>query len=242
MSESSYPTKVQKLFETIKSKSKDAVIKAAAKTVETLDRAGIVYVFGTGHSSMIAEEAFHRAGGLIPVHPILYDFLSPHESPKVSGRMERLEGVAKILFYRSGAKSGDLMWIVSQSGINSASVEMAMEAKNAGVFTIALTSLVHSKSVESRHSSKKKLFELCDLVIDNQCPAGDAIMEYDNVKVAATSTLANIFVYNWVLSETCGLLKKAGKDLPIYQSANTKGGDEHNEKFEQLFRSRISLI
>ena len=34
-------------------------------------RGDVVHVFGSGHSHMIAEEAFHRAGGLMAVDAML---------------------------------------------------------------------------------------------------------------------------------------------------------------------------
>lgn len=239
---SSYPAAVENLFATLTKQNAKAVEAVARKTRGVVDSGGLIYVFGSGHSSILAEEAFHRAGGLIPVHPILHEFLSPHASPKVSGKLERVEGIAPILFARSGAKSGDAMWIVSNSGINAAAIEMAMECRRAGVAAIALTNVAHSRSAPSRHSSGKRLLDLCDLVLDNHCPPGDALLEISGVRVAAGSTLANCFLFNWVLAAACELWAADGKSLPIYRSANLPGGDAHNEAIEAPYRPRIPLL
>ena len=48
-----------------------AQIRQAAELVaDTLAIDGIVHTFGTGHSHLLAEEAFFRAGGLVAVNPI----------------------------------------------------------------------------------------------------------------------------------------------------------------------------
>ncbi|MBI2606342.1 MAG: SIS domain-containing protein [Deltaproteobacteria bacterium] len=237
-----YPSEVTRLLESLKKDCASTVAEVARRTVETVDGGGLIYVFGAGHSSILAEEAFHRAGGLIPVHPILHDFLSPRIPPKVAGKMERLEGVAKILFERGGARKGDLMWIASNSGINAAAIEMAQASAAAGARTVALTSLAHSKATASRHSSGKKLFELCDHVLDNHCPPGDALVDAGGARVAAGSTIANSFLYHWALAEACALWTAAGKSLPIYVSANLPGGDAANEKAEARYRARIPLL
>lgn len=239
---SEYTQAVENLLTVLQRENKTVVDRCAVALKTAIDNGGLLYVFGSGHSSILVEEAFHRAGGLVPVYPILHEFISPHTTAKISGKLERLEGIAPILFARSGAKKGDLMFIASNSGINAASIEMAAECRKAGVTAVAFTSLTHSKSVTSRHSTGKRLFELCDHVIDNHCPSGDALVEIGGIRIAAGSTIANSFMYHWILTEASKLWAHEGKKPPIYQSANTPGGDEHNQKLEAAYRSRIPLL
>lgn len=72
--------------------------------------------------------------------------------------------------------------ISSNSGRNSMPVEMAIELQKRGITTIAFTNLKHSKGVISRHSSGKRLFEVCDYVIDNCGCVGDAFMMLEGVR------------------------------------------------------------
>lgn len=244
---SDYATEAIKLLGQIQQANAKTVNDVALRMKAAVDGGGLIFVFGSGHSSILTEEAFHRAGGLIPVSPILHSFLSPHTPPAVSGRLERLEGVASILFNRAGVGSADFMWIASNSGINAAAIEMALECKKAGVAAVALTNLSHSRSTNSRHSSGKKLYELCDLVLDNMCPPGDALAEISEksgskVRVGAGSTIANCFLFNWSISAACSLWAAEGKTLPVYRSANVPGGDAHNEKAEAPYRSRIRFL
>lgn len=237
-----YTTEVLNLLGKIE-KEMSATVTLVAKTLkEKIDAGGLLYVFGSGHSSILAEEAFHRAGGLIPVYPVLHDVLSPHVSPKISGKMERLSGVADILFERAGISEKDIFFVASNSGINAAAIEMALAAQKNKVTTVAFTSLEHSKGAVSRHSSKKKLFELCTHVLDNHAPLGDAVAQFGEVRVAAFSTIANSFLYHWILTEACKLWHDQGKDLPIYRSANLAGSDVWNANAEMKYKNRIPLL
>ena len=58
---------------------------------------GMIYIFGTGHSHMLAEEGHFRAGGFAPICPILNSSLMLHEDTTFSSVLERTEGVATKL-------------------------------------------------------------------------------------------------------------------------------------------------
>jgi uncharacterized phosphosugar-binding protein len=79
-----------------------------------------VHTFGSGHSHLIAEEAFFRAGGLVPVNPVLDDGLMFLRGALESTRAEREPGLARRLFENSGARDGDAAIIISNSGRNAA--------------------------------------------------------------------------------------------------------------------------
>jgi uncharacterized phosphosugar-binding protein len=63
--------------------------------VESFKNGGKFYAFGSGHSHMIAEELYIRAGGLAWVHAILPPELMLHQLPTKSTFLERQEGYAK---------------------------------------------------------------------------------------------------------------------------------------------------
>ena len=111
---------------------------------------------------------------------------------KTFGRAERLPGYARVLLDSYPITSHDVLLIVSNSGRNALPVEMAIEARERGIATIAITSLEHSRAVGARHASGLRLFEACDVVIDNCGVAGDAALELDGigepVRVGPTST------------------------------------------------------
>ena len=72
--------------------------KAAALVTESCKQGGKFYVFGSGHSHMVAEEIYLRAGGLALVHGILPPELMIHQQPITKGTyLERVEGYAPAL-------------------------------------------------------------------------------------------------------------------------------------------------
>jgi uncharacterized phosphosugar-binding protein len=171
-------------------------------------------------------------------------FLSPLTSPKKSGRLERLSGLAAILLDYHEPRPDEVLIIVSNAGINPVSVELALEAKKRELTVIAITSLRHAQAVASRHPSGKRLFEVADLVIDNYGEAGDGALAFPGlaVKVGPTSLVAGAFIVNSIV---CGVVTRfLAKALtpPVYLSANLPGGDEHNRQLEAKYKGRIKLL
>ncbi|MDZ4678354.1 MAG: SIS domain-containing protein [Oligoflexia bacterium] len=202
------------------------------------------HLFGAGHSHMVVEEAFHRAGGLIPINPWLEEYLMPHAGPSRNGPLERLSGLAKVIFDFYKPQAGEVITIISNSGINATSVEMAEHAKKAGLITVAITNIEHSKKTSSRHVSGKKLYELCDHVIDSGGIPGDAVVKIQglDVPVGPLSTILGSITVNYLSVRVCEYFSESGKVAPVYLSANLPGGDERNKKLEQQYKSRISRL
>lgn len=65
-----YFNKLQELLSTVEQSEKETITRAAEAIAECIQKDGLIYVFGCGHSHMLAEELFYRAGGLAPIHPI----------------------------------------------------------------------------------------------------------------------------------------------------------------------------
>lgn len=241
---SPYHTAVVRLIEEIQKTQADAIERAAGRIFESLVRDGVLHVFGSGHSQALAAEAFHRAGGLVPVNALMEDFLSPLRPPGKSGRLERVSGIAAILLDHYDVRAGEVLLIVSNSGINAVPVEMALEAKARGASVIALTSVAHARAVASRHPSGQRLFEVADIVIDNAGEPGDAAVHYEglSVKVGATSLLAGAYIINSLVCRVVEVHLAQGLVPPVYMSANLPGGDEHNRQLEAKYRTRIKLL
>jgi len=223
-------------------RSQAASLERAAQAVfASLAKDGVLHVFGSGHSHALVEEAYHRAGGLVPVNAIQEAFLTPLTPPGVSGQLERVSGLAKIILDGHDLQPGEVLMVISNSGINAVPVEIALEGKARGLTVIALTSLNHSRAVPARHSSGKRLFEMADIVLDNCGETGDAAVQYDGFqgRVAPTSLLAGAYIINALVCRVVELFLAKGLAPPIYLSANVPGGDEHNRALEAKYRGRI---
>jgi uncharacterized phosphosugar-binding protein len=223
-------------------RSQAASLERAAQAIfASLSKNGVFHVFGSGHSHALAEEAYHRAGGLVPVNAIQEVFLTPLTPPEVSGQLERVSGLAKKILDGHDLRPGEVLMVISNSGINAVPVEVALEAKARGLTVITLTSLNHSQSVPARHPNGKRLFEIADIVLDNCGEAGDAAVEYEGLKgrVAPTSLLAGAYIINSLVCRVVELFLAKGLTPPIYFSANVPGGDEHNQALKGKYRGRI---
>lgn len=214
-----------------------AIQKAADVIACSLRDGGLLYLFGTGHSASVAVEPYHRAGGLVPVRPIVEPAMTLHDSPAKATALERLEGYAKILIAGSGMKRGDVLIVISNSGINAVPVEMALGSRALGVKVIAVTSIEHSLAQPSRHAGGKRLFEVADIVIDNCGIPGDAAIETPAcpVRIGPTSTLAGVAIVNAISAEVVGRLHEMGIEPPVMVSSNIAGGDAHGARWEAAF-------
>lgn len=237
-----YLNKVEELLELIESKEKDNIEKASKVLYETMKREQVVHVFATGHSHMFAEELFYRAGGLVQINPILEPFLMQHEGAVRSTKLERLSGLAKTIYDSINKENNEPFIVVSNSGINSVPIEMAQLARNDGRVVIGITSVESSKHLKSRTNDNKHLYEVCDIVIDNHTPDGDGAIESDYGKIGALSTILNSYIAQTIVLNVIELYKKDGLVPPIYQSANTVGGDEHNKVLYEKYKKRIRSL
>ena len=190
--------------------------------VDTILNNKTLYFFGTGHSHMIAEEVYVRAGAFAPFQAILIPELMLHESANKSTDIERLSGYAQIVFDQVGFKKGDMLFIISNSGRNAVPLELATLAKKAGVTTVAITSFTHSKSVTPRFGDKR-LMDLTDYAIDNLTDLGDASIEIkENLKIGPISTITGSAIVNTLQIKMVEKLMAQGKDPEVFLSSNVE--------------------
>ena len=208
-------------------------IQAAAELVtESCARGGKFYVFGSGHSHMVAEELYLRAGGLALVHAILPPELMLHEMANKSTYLERIEGYSQALIKLHRVEEKDTILVISNSGRNAVPVEMCLAAKAVGAKVIAMTSLQHSQNCTSRHSSGKKMYEIADVTIDNWGEPGDAAFPIEGLDtpIGPTSSLTGITIAQALGCQVVDNLVKRGLEPPVFKSSNSDGGDAHNNR------------
>lgn len=221
--------------------TQSAILEHAADWVASaLIQEKFIYTFGSGHSHTLAEEMFYRAGGLARSIPILDENLMVHKSASASTDWERKEGYAAEVLKRYSLGSGDVLFVVSNSGRNAVPIEIAMEANKRGAKVIAISSVKHSGTFASRHSSGKKLTDVAHLVIDNCSVAGDAVVQTAGLtqKVGPTSTITSAFILNSIIAEAVSRAVAAGKPPEVYPSVNTDSG-ELTKAYTEKYRGRI---
>lgn len=206
--------------------------KVAGKMAEVIRQDHRVFLFGTGHSHLIVEEGFFRAGGLAAVTPMFTpQALMLHESPRMSSQLERMPELAMAICDEYDPQPGEMLIVYADSGSNALPVQMAIEAKARGLTTVGVCSLQYAR-LAPLSKVGKKLFEVTDYTIDNGGTPGDALVQVEGSpwRVAGSSTLIGILIWNCLLTEVVQRLTSSGVEPPIFASYNLPGAIEHNQK------------
>ena len=246
MSGKAYLDSAIALLQEVRETQQEAIEQAGRLCAQAIAGGGLIHVFGTGHSHILAEELYDRAGGLLVVNPILVGDLMLHEGGLRSGPLERLPGLAGVILDHEPVRPGDVLIVTSNSGRNAVPVEMAELARERGVKVVGITSLQHSRSVESRTPSGRRLFEVVDVVIDNRGLPGDAVLPMpgarEGMRMAATSTVTGAAIIQAIAADAVDRLAATGADVPILMSANLEGADQHNERLLRRLGPRVPSL
>lgn len=202
---------------------------------DCFDRDGMLYVFGSGHSHVFAEEAFYRAGGAARVCPILKPEHMLHEGARRSTELERQSGLAAGLLDPYAIEPEvDVLLVVSNSGANALPVEVAETARARGITVIAITSVAYANASTSPGG---RLHENADVVLDNQCPPGDALVVLgdDLPRVGPASSVVGLALLNALIVDALARQTARGHRPDIYLSAGMPGAREHNARTAEHF-------
>ena len=232
------------LLEKLESTQEEVIEQVSAVCADCIYNGGLLYFFGTGHSHLVCEEPFYRAGGLACVYPILETDLMLHEGASKSSGYERLEGLGNIVIANTGLGKGDILFIASNSGRNCAVIDAALEAKKRGAITVAITSMNHTTQVSSRHSSGLNLYQVCDYVLDNGGVAGDASVQLPGLSqnIAPTSSVIDLTLVNLIMVNIVERMLEKGMNPPLFMSSNSDGGDKANKSVLEVYRERIPSL
>ena len=241
-----YINKIRALLDHVEKDVTPTIDAVASACADSIEKDGMLYFFGTGHSHMICEEPFYRAGGFANVYPLLSGTLMLHEGASASSMYERLVGIGTTVVECSDLSENDVIFLISNSGRNAACIDAAIAAKKRGATTVAITSINHSSAVSSRHPSGKRLFELCDYVLDNGGEYGDACIHLEGMpegaKISPTSSVIDITMLNMTMTAIAEKLLERGIVPSVFASANAEGGDEKNAALLEKFKKRVPFL
>lgn len=221
------------LLQQIAADEMEKITRVAQAAARSIIDGGILHLFGVGHSAIPAHELFIRAGSLTNARPVS---LEP-----ILDLLERVEGVGTTLMRNFDGWPGEVLIVISNSGVNPVPIEVALEGKKRGLLTVAITSFAHSRQVEPKHSSGKRLMDIVDIAIDSHTPYGDAGLDISGVpsKVCPLSSVAGVTIVNAIAAETIEQIVAQGGTPPVRISRNTPGGAEHNQQYRQRYGDRI---
>jgi uncharacterized phosphosugar-binding protein len=232
------------LLEEVLATQVGAIQRAAQICADCIEREGVIHTFGSGHSRAFAAELVHRAGGLAPINRMDFEDLAlygnwPLERVR-SLECERDQEAGKALLTCHQVEPQDIFLIASQSGVNAAIVEYALQVKKRRHPLIALTSLKHTQRTPSRHPLGQKLYELADIVIDNCTTYGDTLLEFPGgEQINSASSLIGVLVAQLLTTEIASFLLARGKEVPAFVSDNIPGGIERNLALQRHYEKRV---
>lgn len=226
---------------------------AAAICTESIANGGLVFLFGAGHSRMMCEEMTPRQGCFVGFFALVELAVSTHASIVGTNglrgplHLEKYEGYAEEIL--NGFKFGphDAFILISTSGIRPLIVEMALGAKKRNLPVIAMLSREHGAQSPANHSSGKKLVDVADVVLDNQCPPGDCLLELEGLewRTGPVSTLTGATLINMLRCEVAERLLARGirpELLPSHQFIGNASAEEQLERFYEGYRKSLKHL
>jgi len=248
-----YFEKTAALLDALKKTQLPAIDKAAELCADRISKGGLVFLFGNGHSRMMCEEMTPRQGCFPGFVALVELALSTHASIvgtnglRAPLHLEKYEGYAEGILKVFKFGPNDAMIVISTSGLRPVIVEMAMGAKKRGLPVIGILSVAHCRDANPGHSSGKKLLDVADLVIDNQCPPGDCIVELPGLdwRTGPTSTVTGGMIMNMIRCGTAERLLARGVTptlLPSHQFVGNTSAAEQLERFYEAYRKSLKHL
>jgi len=236
------------LFKQLQDTQQATIGRAANHCASSIGAGKLVHLFGTGHGSFPALEAFPRSGSLVGFHPIaelpitlLHHVYGDMGVPQYRF-LHRQEGYGRAILEGHRLDPADTLVLFSHSGINPVVLDIALMAKEKGMALVGVTSRPHSQATASRHSSGKKLYEVADVVIDTGAPLGDACVRLDGLEdpVAAVSSMLVMTVVDAMIAETARILVERGTPPHVEVNLNlpreTSARAQNDAGYAELWR------
>ncbi|MEK5232670.1 SIS domain-containing protein [Lysinibacillus sp. FSL K6-0232] len=235
-----YFSEIEKLIEIVKKQEAACIQEAAQIIIQRLQKGGIIQLFGCGHSYLLAQEAFYRAGGLVPVRPIFIEPLTLQAGALASSENEKDPTIIERYKEQFDFHEHDTCIVISTSGRNAAPIDAALLAKDAGVFVLSLQSLAYSEQ-SAHHQSGQRLEEVVDLVLNTHIPIGDGILHWHHMQYAPASTVIGSLLLNALFSEVIEQMAQSSTALPVFISNNVDADGSYNERMIAKYQHRIKF-
>ena len=220
-----------------------AIRQAAAWFAHSILAGRMVHLFGAGHSRILVEEMWPRYGSFPGFHPIVELSLTFHNQvvgangQRQAMFLENQSGLAERIVRNFDVSSDDSALVISSSGCNVVSIEMAQLFRARGLKVVVLVSVAHCEASRSNHSAGLKLTDCADLVLDTGAPRGDSMVQLPGLDtpVAPGSTVGGCLVVNALKAEVAARLIAAGAPPRVLTAACLVGRERSSELFEAAY-------
>lgn len=224
---------VDDALDMIMEQSGGAIEQAAQALADCIQRDAIIHIAAAGgHSQIPAMEFFYRAGGLANVDIIFSPGLGLFDGKPC---LERVPGMGRVAMGYHDVRPEDVVIVCNYYGMNAATIDLALSAKERACTTIGISSKEFSRNTPenfvARHPTKKNLADIVDIAIDTFTSRDEQLIPIDGQKqkVGVVSSLASCFIMQLLNIRTCEICSERGIVAPVFQCANIPGGDEVND-------------
>jgi len=244
-----YLDQVTDLLKMVEEKQSANIEKAAELMATAIEKDQLIHVYGGGgHTTLVMGEMFFRAGGLANINPIMETGLSVFNQALKYLELERTVNYGRSIVKYYKIQKDEVLIIFHNIGINPATIDAALEAKECGAKIIAVSSSFWQDEMPPdhfiRHPSKKNLLDLVDVSIDDYNPVGDAVVKLDglDIPIAPVSNIIDFYIAHRLEIATIKKCLEKGIKPPVWSSANAPGGDEINAKYVKKYMSRVKCL
>lgn len=244
-----YLSQVITLLKKVEEEQSENIEKAADLMVGAIEKDQLIHVYGGGgHTTLVMGEMFFRAGGLANINPIMETGLSVFNQALKYLELERTVNYGRSIVKYYHIQKDEVLIIFHNIGINAATIDAAMEAKECGAKIIAVSSSFWQNEMPEdhfiRHPNKMNLFDLADVCIDDYNPVGDAVVKVAgfDTAIAPISNIIDFYIAHRLEIATVKKCIDKGITPPIWSSANAPGGDEINAKYVEKYHPRVKSL
>lgn len=218
--------------------------RTAQKCAEALKQENLVHFFGSGHSAIPVLDAFPRYGSYAGLNPLIDPRLLWYTVFGAGGLgglewLESNEGYVPEFLKDQPLVQGDVLICYSHGGTNAAPIDAALYAQRRGVTTVAVTAASHAHP--ARHSSGKRLVDVCDIVVDTCCPAEDALVPVSGwpALVGGSATVVQVALTQEIISRIAIVASSIGMSLPTLASPAVS--ETSNDRVLEEYRRRLRV-
>ncbi|QSH40668.1 sugar isomerase domain-containing protein [Lentisphaerota bacterium ZTH] len=241
--------KFNELAEKFEDNQQDVLLEAAEEMARATMEDRLIYLFGGGgHTCLVMQELFWRAGGLANICPMIDYAIHPVTPAYLYLGHERMHGVGNHIVDYYGVEGGDVVLVFHSYGFNAPTIDCALEAKKHGATVIGVSSSDWQNTIPEdfpiRHKSGKGLFDIADICIDNYVPYGDTVIEIDGFTkpITGISSTIDFYIAHRLEMETVKACIKKGFMPPVWSSANIPDGDLQNKELRKKYNGRIKAL
>ena len=225
------------------------LLLAASKMADAIAEDRLIYIFGGGgHTTLVMQELFWRAGGLANLCPMIDFSIHPVTPAYMYLPHERMHGVGDAIVDYYGVQENDLVLVFHSYGFNAPTIDCAMEAQRRGATVVGISSLDWNENIPKdfpvRHKSGNHLSDVSDIFINNYVPYGDTVIKVENFDTPITgiSSMVDFYIAHRLEMECIKNTVARNIIPPVWSSANIPGGDAKNKALRQKYNSRVKFL